>query len=631
MCGIAGILLHANRQPSRETLQFMSDLLRLRGPDGNGLFLSLHIGLVHLRLAIRDLSSSGQCPMGSRDQSIQLVFNGEIYNWREVRAELEQLGYIFQSQSDAEVILHGYQHWGEGIIPKLNGMFAIAIWDARSRCLLLARDRAGEKPLFFAELDEGLVFASTIEALQPIQSGRIIDQIAVAAYLAHTFIPSGHTIWRGTNVLAPATSLSIEVGGKLQIRRYWDFPRVPPGKRAAGYQKKAEAALEESVVRCLDADVPAGVFLSGGVDLSLVAAIAARHRPNIPAFSLGFADPKHSELDFARRVARHLKLAHSTIEIAAEDVLACLPHLVRQYGQPFGDASAVPTYFLSKFSRRHVKFCLSGDGGDECFGGYWRMKAGVYAARYAALLPHRIRADVIPKLAAQLGPACRRLQALNSLSLAAPGAGYTNSQSWFDHLSSIAGPRLKPALTADLSALRTGKAARRKEASIVQTLLYDDFQVQLPDAYLTKVDVASMAASLEVRAPFLEQRVVELAWELPDSMKLNWGHRKWLLKKIAARHLPREIVFRRKRGFSMPLSDWFRGELGETLENLLTGSVAIESGWVRRDAVLGFLHAHRSGEDHSTRLWLILWLEYWFRLIGNASTAKPEPAAPFEL
>lgn len=618
MCGIAGQLIHARRQPHTATMKAMARSMSYRGPDDEGVFRGDHIGLVHRRLSIRDLSPAGHCPMGSPDGLVQVVFNGEIYNWRELRLELQAGGAVFLSESDTEVILHGYEAWGDGLPARLRGMFAIAVWDGRARRLLLARDRAGEKPLFYECTDEHFVFGSSTEALRPAQQERIIDPVALAAYLAHGFIPASHTVWNGVRVLPPAHFLVVEPGSAPKVERYWDFPHCAPSpKPLAECEKATEAVLDDCVARCLDADVPVGVFLSGGVDSSLIAALAARQRPDVPAFSLGFAEATHNELPYARRVAEHLSLAHHVIEIRVEDVIDVLPHLVRQYGQPFGDSSAVPSYCLARLAREHVTVCLGGDGGDESFGGYWRMQAGVYSARYGALVPPYIRRRVVPSLVGRLGAQGRRLQAMNALSLQAAGAGYTNSQSWLDRMSAVAGPALKEAVEADLSGLRVGRALDRPEASVVQRLLYDDFQIQLPDDYLTKVDVASMAASLEVRSPFLDQALLEFAWTLPDSAKLNWGRRKWLLKRVAARHVPPEVIYRPKMGFAMPVAEWFRGKLGQMLEEHLQESVAASEGWIQVGAVRRALQEHREGKNHSTRLWLILWLELWFRLVAQ--------------
>ncbi|NTW87559.1 MAG: asparagine synthase (glutamine-hydrolyzing) [Desulfobulbaceae bacterium] len=617
MCGIAGQFFNAPYTPNETVLAAMGSAMQYRGPDDEGLYCAPHIGLVHRRLSIRDLSPAGRCPMSSADGSIQILFNGEIYNWRELRAELEASGYPFFSQSDTEVILRGYEAWVEALIPRLRGMFAIAIWDGKQQRLLLARDRAGEKPLYYHPTETGLAFGSSIEAITSVLANHEIDPVAIACYLVHSFIPHTRTVWQDIRVLPPAHMLVVAPGNAPEIRTYWDFPRILPCRKMnlQTCMHSIEAVVEDSVVRCLDADVPVGVFLSGGVDSSLLAAMAARHKPGLPAFSLGFNEKDLSELPYARKVAAHLGLPHYYIEIDAQDVLSCLPHLVVQYGQPFGDASAVPSFLVAKLAREHVKVCISGDGGDESFGGYWRMQSGVYANRYGSWIPRILRENVVPFLAKRFGGVGRRWAAMNQLSLAAPGTGYTNSMSWLHRLGEIAGPCLQLVINDDLTSFRVGKSLARSEASIVQRILYDDFQVQLPDDYLTKVDVASMAASLEVRAPFLDQQVIEAAWSLPDGMKLHWGQLKWLLKHIAARWVPPEVVYRPKMGFAMPLEHWWRGILGNCLENLLNDSVAESEGWIQVAPVRRLLAEHRRGRDHHTRLWLVLWLELWFRLV----------------
>lgn len=621
MCGLGGAFFHEGVMPSERDLIAMGDAMRYRGPDDSGMYRSKHIGLVHRRLSIRDLSDAGRCPMANSDGNTQVLLNGEIYNWRELRAELVAMGMSFGTRSDTEVVVKGYEAWGSAIFGKLNGMFAIAIWDARSETLLLARDRFGEKPLYYWESAAGLIFASSIEAIVPLLPEREINPVAIACHLVHSFIPAPHTVWNGIRVLPPAHSLQILPGGRAQLARYWEFPATRPFSEE--YQACAEAVestLADSVTRCLDADVPVGLFLSGGVDSSLVAAMANRIQPGLPAFALGFAEADFNEIPHARKVAGHLRIPLHFRQIDLHDALACLPHLVAQYGQPFGDASCVPTFLLASFARERVKVCLSGDGGDESFGGYWRAQSAVYAARYAALIPIGLRRNVIPVLASWLGATGRRWQALNLLSLAAPGSGHTNSLSWHGALVDLAGPRLQPALGSDLDALRVGRALERAEASALQRALFDDFQVQLPDDYLTKIDVATMGASLEARCPYLGREVVETAWALPDRMKLNWGRRKWLLKKIAAKWIPPEVVYRRKLGFALPLKHWFRGGLGTVLEALLQDSVAASDGWIRTAPVRRMIDEQRRGAGHETRLWLVLWLELWLRLSsGKAS------------
>ncbi len=626
MCGIAGRFFTAPTTPSEASLAAMGRAMVYRGPDDEGVFRAPHIGLVHRRLSIRDLSPAGHCPMSDAEGLVQVVFNGEIYNWRELRAELAVLGHRFGSESDTEVIVQGYRAWGEGVVARLRGMFAIAVWDVQLQRLLLARDRIGEKPLFYRETDAGLDFASTTTALTALAGGEEIDPDAIACYLAHTFIPGNHTVWTGLRVLPPAHVLTVSPNERGVTRRYWSLPqRAPVARRWQDCLAATEAVVMDSVERCLDADVPVGVFLSGGVDSSLIAALAARSRAGLAAFSLGFREQEFSEIPFARTVADHVGLRLHVVEIGVDEVVDSLPHLVVQYGQPFGDASAVPSYLVSRFAREEVKVCLSGDGGDELFGGYWRMQAGVYAARYGQLVPEGIRRHVVQAVSARLGGVGRRWAAMNQLSLATPGAGYTNSESWHDCLRGLAGPRLVAGLAHDRDSCRNGESLSSAEWSVVQRILGADLQVQMPDAYLTKVDVASMAASLEVRAPYLDRSVIEHAWLLPDRMKLHWGQRKWLLKKLAARWVPPEVVYRPKMGFGMPLVHWWRGRLGDWLDVMMVDSVAETEGWIRSEPVRKMLAEHRAGANHQTRLWLVLWLELWCRLVVEQVSAESLP------
>jgi asparagine synthase (glutamine-hydrolysing) len=596
----------------------MGQCMEARGPDDEGLYIGPGVGLVHRRLSILDLSALGNCPIPNEDGSIQALLNGEIYNWRELRATLLGHGHRFRSMSDSEVLSHGYEEWGEDLIARLRGMFALAIWDQPRGRLLLARDRMGEKPLFLLYDGGQTLFASSIAALLAYdEKPRPVNPDAIVCCLSHGFIPATHTVWNGIGILPPAHYAVIDSEGALSLHRYWNFPDKRPRAVALSVaEREVERVLDDSVRRCLDADVPVGMFLSGGVDSSLVAALAARHYPGLHSFSVGFQESAWSELEYARKVADHLGLEHHETIVHPRDVLRILPRLVWHYGQPFGDASAVPTHMVSSLARQHVKVCLSGDGGDESFAGYWRVQAGVYAARYGALVPKAVRQHVVPAIAGLLGPLGRRLAAMNALSLAAPGAGYTNSQSWHEMLGEVAGPALSPGLDHDRVACRVGHALDQEGATAVQRLLFDDFQVQLPDDYLTKVDVASMAASLEVRAPMLDVAVLETAWRLPDRMKLHWGERKWILKRIAARLVPAEAIHRPKMGFAMPLPRWFQRELGRVLERLLIDSVTEREGWIDSDRVLRELRDHRNGaRDNHTRLWLILWLELWFRVV----------------
>lgn len=616
MCGIAGILTGSSGAVGPAALERMAAAMRLRGPDDHAIHVDDEIGMVHTRLTIRDLTDRGRCPMPNEDGSVRVVFNGEIYNWRELRDVLAKKGHSFCSACDSEVLVHGYEEWGEDLFPRLRGMFAIGIWDAEKHRLLLARDRVGEKPLFYFQEERRFIFASTLGAI--LEARRVkpqIDHNALTCYFAHSFVPATHTAFRGIKVFPPACYATIDSSHALQICRYWNFPDVKPKTVSLS---KAETELErllgDCVERCLDADVPVGVFLSGGVDSSLVAALAARYQTGLPAFSIGFNAPENNELPYARMVAEAVDLDHRIRVLEVRDVIELLPPLVAAYDQPFGDASAVPTYAVSKLAREQVKVCLSGDGGDESFAGYWRAQAVTYASRYGRIVPRLIRQRIARNPPHWLGSLGKRFAAANELSLGTPGCGYTNAQSWYGELNEIVGPRLKDALQHECVTCRVGGAHSFRYASVLQRALFDDFQVQLPDDYLRKVDVASMAASLEVRSPLLDVELLEAAWRLPDKAKLHWGERKYLLKRVAAKLLPRSIIYRPKMGFAMPLSRWFRKDLGNYLEGLLEESVSLDDGWLQRKPIFRALEEHRNGaRDNHTRLWLVLWFELWLR------------------
>lgn len=633
MCGIGGVW-GRNRGPvDLLALDRMSEAMRERGPDDQGRYCAPGIGLVHRRLSILDLSSAGRCPMANGDGTVQVVHNGEIYNFAALRKELEGHGHAFHSSCDTEVVVHGYVQWGTEVFRRLRGMFAIAIWDARRRRLIIARDRLGKKPLYIRERPEHFVFASTLNGIRAYETRSLdVDANALECFLCHGFIPHSHTIWRDTSSLAPGHFGVIEGDSSLRIEQYWKLPSTSP--RPVGVdeaERRTEDALEQSVKMRLVADVPVGGFLSGGVDSSLVMALAARHHPRIDTFSIGFEGDACSELPYARRVAERIDSNHRELVVPVDAVNEFLPELVWQYGQPFGDASAIPTHIVSRMARETVTVALSGDGGDESFAGYWRAEAGRYAQLFGRVLPRTLRERAVPSIVALLSGAgganlASRLDALNALSLARPGAGYTNSQSWRDHRGDLLGDffeRADPAHRPD--ACRTGRRLHGRDASMLQQILFDDFQVLLPDDYLVKVDVASMAASLEVRSPFLDHEFVEMAWLLPDSLKLRGSQRKWLLKRIAARHVPPEVIYRAKLGFAPPMGAWWRSGMVRLLEDLLVESRCVEFGWIRADPVLRALREHADGsKNHATRLWLILWLEIWARVVLEGSMGRTD-------
>jgi asparagine synthase (glutamine-hydrolysing) len=635
MCGIGGVVYRDGRPPDPEALTRMSEAMRERGPDDEGQHRAAGVGLVHRRLSIIDLSPLGRCPMPNEDGSVHVVHNGEIYNFEALRSELVARGHRFRSRCDTEVVVHGWEEWGPALPERLDGMFAFAVWDGARNELFLARDRFGEKPLFYREDALGLAFASTLGALGAFfDHGLAVDPRAIECFLSHAFIPAPHTIWAGVQSLPPAHHARWSSDTGLRVARYWDFSS--PSSRSRIRPEEAEAQIRETLERSvrarLVADVPVGGFLSGGVDSSLVMALAARHSRAIQTFSIGFAEEDFSELPFARKVAASIGSSHHELLLREEDLLAVVPELVWQYGQPFGDSSAIPTHLVSRFTREHVKVALSGDGGDESFAGYWRAKAGWYASLWRHALPEAVRRQVVPAVcaglrAAGVGGRAARLEAMNRLSLARAGAGYTNALTWFNQRDEILGDALIRGLASasehDPVACRTGRAFAGGSATDLQQILYDDFQVLLPDDYLVKVDVASMAASLEVRPPFLDHHFVEAAWGLPDGLKLHRGESKWILKRLAARHVPRDVIYRPKAGFALPMRHWWRRRLADVLAKLLSESRCVALGWIREEPVRRCLDEHVAGHAaHDVRLWLVLWLELWARIVLERTLAR---------
>ena len=615
MCGIGGVIMNNNKSPNFKDLKLMSESMSYRGPDDVGILRKNNFGLIQTRLSIRDLSKCGKCPMVSHDKRFYLVFNGEIYNWRILKSDLRKLGYKFHSECDSEVVLNGYHAWNEKLLDKIEGMYAIAIWDNVEKVLFLSVDRTGEKPIYFHSGKDSFIFGSSPKTLVQCLKDKTIDNLALVNFLSHGYISKSKTIWKEVKRLLPGTYLKKKLGDKNKINTYWDLPKLAPKK--VSYQlgvDKVEKLLVNSIEKSLDADVPVGVFLSGGVDSSLITSIASKFDKNIKAYSLGYEEKKFNELEYADLVAKHLSIEQKKIILHQDQVIKSLPHLVEQYGQPFGDASAIPTYFISKLAEKDVKVCLSGDGGDELFGGYWRLQSILYSNLYKNILPFYLRKKVIPKFTNLLGYLGNRLNSLNSLSLNPSYKSYTNTESWFDNLDKVLGYKLNFKTIKDkVSTFRVGEAKSINEYTLTQKILYDDIKIQFPYALLTKVDVSSMAASLEVRAPFLDKSLMEYVWCLPDSTKVRLGVRKKLLKSLAEKYLPKKVIYRKKMGFGIPLKEWFLNDLGEYGREAFRNSLSEDLGYLKKNIFQDTLYKHKSTKKETTRLWLLLWLELWFK------------------
>ncbi|MCX5901284.1 MAG: asparagine synthase (glutamine-hydrolyzing) [Proteobacteria bacterium] len=630
MCGICGKIYFDSYRPVDERLiRQMTDVLQHRGPDDSGVFVSGSIGLGHRRLSIIDLSAAGRQPMANEDGSLQIVLNGEIYNYKELRPELEAQGHIFSSQTDTEVVVHLYEQEGPACVQRLRGMFAFAVWDARRQELFLARDRVGKKPLSYAIVDGSLIFASELKSLlkDPALASEV-DPVALHHYLTYQYVPGPQTIFKGVHKLPPAHTLLLR-NGNIKIQRYWqlsytDQLQLP---QLEDYCDQLRHVFTEAVKIRLRSDVPLGAFLSGGVDSSATVAVMAQllDRP-VKTFSIGFDDKDFDELQYAGMVARQYGTEHTEFVVRPEAV-KILPTLIYHYDEPYADSSAIPTYYVSKLTREHVTVALNGDGGDESFAGYERYWADALAARYEhipRLLREAVRgaANLLPYREHRWSFSRRLRRFLNGVA-DEPARRYVRWLCYFsnDMKDDLYSAAFKQAMAGhDSVSLTEAAYAESNAPTLLEKQLYADVTMYLPYDLLVKVDIASMANSLEARSPFLDHKVMEFAARLPAHLKLRSGQGKFLLKKAFEPMLPREVLYRKKMGFGVPISRWLRSDLKQPAYDILLDSRTIGRGYFKREAVQQLLDDHVSMRaDHSYRLWALLWLELWQRMFVDKS------------
>jgi len=618
MCGIAGIFLRNGDTVGEQPLAAMTTCLAHRGPDGDGFFRRGPVGLGHRRLAIIDLVTGDQ-PMSNEGAGVTVVFNGEIYNFRELRRELEARGRRFRTSSDTEVILRAYEEYGVDCLRHLRGMFAFAIWDQRRHRLFLARDRVGIKPLVYAWDGRRLLFASEPKAiLEDPSVPRRIDWEALRDYLTLHYIPSPRTIFADIRKLPPGCFLTVDLeGGEPKVQRYWDLRFEPDVRRSeADWLEGLRAHLHDAVSSHLVSDVPIGAFLSGGMDSgTVVALMAGATRGHVRTFAIGFDEASHDELAHARRVAQHHGTQHFEF-VVKPDALEVLPKLVWQFDEPFADSSAIPTYFVSKITREHVTVALSGDGGDENFLGY---------SRYVRALALHDRLDRFPgvlarslfRWAARLSPDTLRGHGYLEMLGSDPVARYfrlmafQRSEGLRRILSEEARQQVAPLVTPALFHRLDAAAGAPDYASTLQSI---DVRCYLPEDILTKVDKASMLVSLESRVPLLDHVLMEFVATMPSGLKFRNGAGKAILKKAMADRLPPETLTRRKMGFGVPLAEWFRRDVGAYTREVLEGRRTRERGLLDPRAVSTVLDEHQSGaRDRSSQIWALLCLEEWAR------------------
>jgi asparagine synthase (glutamine-hydrolysing) len=632
MCGVAGVVDASGAWLDRERVEAMRESMRARGPDDAGSFADGAAMLAFRRLSILDLAGGHQ-PMATPDGDCVVVFNGEIYNHRSLRARLEALGHRFVTRSDTECILHAYRQWGADCVAELDGMFAFALWDTRMRRLVLARDRFGKKPLYYYSEGSRIIFASTLTALLEHPAvPRAIDRDALAEYLALEYVVAPRTMLQRVRKLPPATRLVLDAAGREPVlTRYWQL--AVDGSGYAGSVEDAtvelEALLQASVERRLVADVPVGVFLSGGVDSSTVAALAARAHAGIETFSIAFSDPSFDERQHARAVAAHLGTRHHEEELSLDEAARIVAELGSILDEPIADGSIVPTYLLSRFARRRVTVALGGDGGDELFAGYPTYVAHRLLAWSGPLArPPLVRAAAA--LAARLPVSHDNFSFDFKLKKLTAGAAAPLDERNYWWLGAFEPARIAALFGDDALDLRAPFAAARARyheppsGTHLERVLYQDAGLYLPHSVLAKVDRASMAASLEVRAPLLDTAVAEFAGALPIDWKLHRTTGKWIFKRVARRLLPSAIVDRPKKGFGMPIARWLRGELQPLARAvLLDGSSLAAEGALDGGEIARMLDEHaRGAADHRQRLWALVVLELWRRKnLGSATSA----------
>ncbi len=635
MCGICGVVNLSQAPVEEIVLAGMTERISHRGPDARGMARPQPwVGLGHTRLKVIDLSDAAAQPMTNEARTVWVIFNGEIYNFQELRAELEGLGHRFRSRSDTEVIVQAYEQWGAEAIPRLDGMFAIAIWDDARRQLLLVRDRTGKKPLFYYQAADCVAFASEVKALlanPQLSCEPDFDKLPL--YLAYGYVPCPDTFYHRVQHVPPATLLVLDATtGRVQSRAYWrvsfDTRRPVPSHREAA--ARLRELLTAAVQKRLVADVPVGIFLSGGVDSTIIAGLASRLTSSVKSFTIGFeGDPQFDERHYARVAAQAFGTQHTEFVVEPQ-AIDLIDALVYHHDQPFGDSSAIPTYVLAKLTKSHVTVALNGDGGDELFAGYPRFMAGVLAEQLPALCKMPLAA------CAQLGSG-RAFSLLARVGRFARAAQrpfverYFYWNAYFSDSLALVNPEWRDGLTpAKIRASFEQDVQEAASWSVLSRLLYVNFKEYLLNDLHIKMDRCTMAHGLEARSPLLDTAVIDYVCGLPDAMKLSWGRTKVLLREACADVLPPAIQRRGKWGFGVPIGTWFRGNLKPYIQEMLLSSGARWRRFLDAPIVEATVRAHWEHQrDTSHQLWVLLTFEVWLRLLERNVFHVAEAARSF--
>lgn len=639
MCGFAGFISRDKIAVNNESLlNSMAMAMFNRGPDSSGLWYNAedNIGLVHRRLAIVDLSEAGHQPMSSKSGRYMIAYNGEIYNHLEIRAELENIcPRHWLGHSDTETLLAAIEQWGlNTTLIKASGMFGLALWDNQAKILQLARDRFGEKPVYYGWQQGCFLFGSQLNALRAHPAFKQeINRDAIALLLRHNYIPAPYSIYQQIFKLLPGTILTLDANNQLLVESYWSVRDVMAQSAADIYDKPVEQqllaleqTLKEAVAKQMSADVPLGAFLSGGIDSSLIVALMqAQTTKPVKTFSIGFDDPRFNEAEFAREVANHLGTEHTDLYVTSEDALAVVPMLADIFDEPFSDSSQIPTYLVSKIARKHVTVSLSGDAGDELFCGYNRYlltrqlwhkinKVPVSLRKLASLLMTTVPIkgwDFINKFLPT------RLQLNNfgeKLHKAASVVACRNVDDLYMGLvSHWQNPEKVVLGSKEPSTVLTDPTRKANFTDPISQMMAQDTLSYLPDDILVKVDRAAMAVSLETRVPFLDHKVLEHAWRLPEYMKLNQGQSKWCLRQILYKYVPKDLIERPKMGFAVPLDSWLRGPLREWADSLLNHDRLVTEGFFDATLITKMWNEHKTGKRNlQYQLWDILMFQAWY-------------------
>lgn len=628
MCGLAGVVRLTGERPAEASVSSSLAALSFRGPDARNVWHDGPCSLLHCRLRVIDTTTRADQPMvRERGERVAMVYNGEIYNFRALRKELVEAGWQFTTTSDAEVLLAGYLTWNTQVFRRARGMWAVAFWHPATRRVVLARDPLGKKPLVYQAGAGTVTFASSVAALLPLlDETPAIDPAAIDCYLAHLAVPFEHAVFKGIAKVPPGGIVTWSPDAGITLAQYWTPPDGPKS-RSGDAADEVEHLLRQSVRRRLESDVPLGVFLSAGYDSGLVAALAAQESGgSLVAVTAGTLGSGYDERDAARLIANHCGLDHRLLEVPAVSA-AVLPRLMAELGEPFGDASLLPSYEVARAARREITVALTGDGGDEAFFGYATFRAAHLAERYRRIVPGTLRRMLHARTQGITADTWRRRAA----ALFEYGAGGTFADSFRNRMG------FTPAQRAQL--LHDGAGSRGHVAEHVyverlrrwgtlpdaDALRRTFFETYLPNDYLTKVDTATMAASLEARCPFLDVDLVEFALSLPAEVAFPGGRLKALLRPLVRRHLPKEILRRPKTGFGVPVGQWLRGPLQVAFGEFVCRPGTLMESIVDPTKAREFLAAHARGADHSTRLWALLALGVWCAVVVERRWARDEP------